>query len=90
MTTKMVRGVEHLSCEVRLRKLGLIVQPAEEKAVERPYCSLSQEAYEKAGERRFACSDWTRDNSSKLKEGRFRQDIKKNFFATRIVGYWTR
>lgn len=30
---KMVSGVEHLSCEERLRKLGLIVKLWEEKAV---------------------------------------------------------
>jgi len=33
--TKMIRGLEHLSCEERLR-VGL-VQPGEEKAVGRPY-----------------------------------------------------
>lgn len=86
--------MEHLSCEERLRKLRLIVQPGEEQAVGRPYCSLSKGAYEGGGERLFtkACSHSMRDNSFKLKEGRFRVDIKKNFFffATRMVGYWTR
>jgi len=38
-TTKMIRGMEHLSCEERLRELGA-VQPGEEKAAGRPYCSL--------------------------------------------------
>jgi len=37
--TKMIQGLEHLSSEERLRDLGL-VQPGEEKAVGRPYCSL--------------------------------------------------
>ncbi|KAK4806790.1 hypothetical protein QYF61_005586 [Mycteria americana] len=38
--TKVVRGLEHLSSEERLRELGLF-QPGEEKAPGRPYCSLS-------------------------------------------------
>jgi len=38
-TTKMIRGMEHLSYEERLRELRA-VQPGEEKALERPYSSL--------------------------------------------------
>jgi len=37
--TKMLKGLEHLSCEERLR-VGA-VQPGEEKAAGRPYSSLS-------------------------------------------------
>jgi len=37
--TKMIQGLEHLSYEEWLR-VG-IVQPREEKAAGRPYCSLS-------------------------------------------------
>jgi len=36
--TKTIRGLEHLSCEDRLR-VG-VVQSGEEKAAGRPYCSL--------------------------------------------------
>jgi len=37
-TTNMVRGLEHLSYEERLRVVA--VQPGEEKALGRPYSSL--------------------------------------------------
>ncbi|GAB0178307.1 hypothetical protein GRJ2_000296000 [Grus japonensis] len=70
--TKLIRGLEHLSCEDRLREC---VQPGEEKAPGRPYSSLPipEGAYRKAGEGLFtrACSDRTSDNGLKLKEGRF-------------------
>jgi len=63
----MIRGLEHLSCEERLRDLGLF--------------SL-EGAYKKTAEGFFtsAWSDRTWSNGFKLKEGRFRLDIKKTFF----------
>jgi len=65
------------------------VQPGEEKALGRPYCSLPvlKGTCKKDGDKLFsrACCDRTRDNGFKLRESRFRLAIRKKYFTVRVV-----
>jgi len=51
-----------------------------------------EEAYKTAGEGLLTgtCSDSTRGNGLKLKEGRLRLDIRKKYCTMRVVRHWHR
>jgi len=91
--TKMIRGLEHLCYEERLRELGLL--SLEKRRIQGDLIAAfqySKGAYKKDGDRLFirVCYNKTRGNGLKLKEGRFRLDIRKKFFMVSVVEHWHR
>jgi len=91
--TKMIRGLKCLSCEDRLRELVLFSLEKRRLGGDlKAAFQYLKGAYRKDGEGLFTrvCSDRSRANDSKLKEGRFRLDIRKKFFTMRVVRHWNR
>ena len=84
----MIRGLEHLSYEKRLRELGLF--SLERRRLREDLIVAFQYmkgAYKQEGERLFTRlgSGRTRGNGFKLGQGMFRLDIRRKFFTQRVV-----
>ena len=87
----MIKGPVHLSCEKRLRELGLF--SLEKRRLRGDLINVYKYlkgGCKEDGARLFpvVSSDRTRGSRHQLKDRRFHLNIKKHFFTVRVTGHW--